>query len=208
MRVRSIERLASDERRQDPHRHRRLDLSAVARRLLSRQARRKRKSSNMRRGSWRDRDQRAPSTAARSPKSWETWAGDRSRRLPVRGQRLALLRHAVPKLCRSGEGYRQFLRAGLRRARAEARADPVACSPRAANSTATISPRFIDLLPEKLDGITLRHAIEPRHESFRDDALLRPLPRAQYRGRVRRRRRIIRASRPIPRTSPMLGCSG
>ena len=29
--------------------------------------------------------------------------------------------------------------------------------------------RFIDLLPEKLDGITLRHAIEPREESFRDD---------------------------------------
>ena len=28
---------------------------------------------------------------------------------------------------------------------------------------------FIDLLPERLDGIKLRHAIEPRHESFRDD---------------------------------------
>jgi uncharacterized protein YecE (DUF72 family) len=28
---------------------------------------------------------------------------------------------------------------------------------------------FFDLLPEKLDGITLRHAIEPRHESFRDE---------------------------------------
>jgi len=29
---------------------------------------------------------------------------------------------------------------------------------------------FIDLLPVDLDGITLRHAIEPRHDSFRDDA--------------------------------------
>jgi len=29
--------------------------------------------------------------------------------------------------------------------------------------------RFIDLLPNELDGISLRHAIEPRHESFRDD---------------------------------------
>ena len=28
---------------------------------------------------------------------------------------------------------------------------------------------FIDLLPEKLDGMTLRHAIEPRHESYRDE---------------------------------------
>ena len=28
---------------------------------------------------------------------------------------------------------------------------------------------FIDLLPSELDGMKLRHAIEPRHESFRDD---------------------------------------
>jgi len=31
---------------------------------------------------------------------------------------------------------------------------------------------FIDLLPERLDGIALRHAIEPRHESFRDNAFV------------------------------------
>src|SRR5207245_283054 len=28
---------------------------------------------------------------------------------------------------------------------------------------------FIELLPETLEGLKLRHAIEPRHESFRDD---------------------------------------
>jgi uncharacterized protein YecE (DUF72 family) len=28
---------------------------------------------------------------------------------------------------------------------------------------------FIDLLPDELDGLKLRHAIEPRHDSFRDD---------------------------------------
>lgn len=28
---------------------------------------------------------------------------------------------------------------------------------------------FLDLLPKELDGIKLRHAIEPRHESFRDE---------------------------------------
>jgi uncharacterized protein YecE (DUF72 family) len=28
---------------------------------------------------------------------------------------------------------------------------------------------FIDLLPEALEGITLRHAIEPRHDSFNDE---------------------------------------
>ena len=32
--------------------------------------------------------------------------------------------------------------------------------------------RFIDLLPEQLNGVALRHAIEPRHESFRDDRFL------------------------------------
>jgi uncharacterized protein YecE (DUF72 family) len=29
---------------------------------------------------------------------------------------------------------------------------------------------FFELLPRKLDGIPLRHVIEPRHESFRDEA--------------------------------------
>jgi uncharacterized protein YecE (DUF72 family) len=28
---------------------------------------------------------------------------------------------------------------------------------------------FFDLLPRELDGIPLRHAIEPRHDSFRDE---------------------------------------
>ncbi len=32
-----------------------------------------------------------------------------------------------------------------------------------------MSPDFIDLLPEKIDGINLRHVIEPRHDSFNDD---------------------------------------
>ena len=29
--------------------------------------------------------------------------------------------------------------------------------------------RFIDLLPAEWDGVKLRHAIEPRHDSFRDE---------------------------------------
>jgi uncharacterized protein YecE (DUF72 family) len=28
--------------------------------------------------------------------------------------------------------------------------------------------RFLDLIPERQDGVPLRHALEPRHESFRD----------------------------------------
>ena len=31
---------------------------------------------------------------------------------------------------------------------------------------------FLDLLPRTLDGLSLRHAIEPRNESFRDDRFL------------------------------------
>ncbi len=30
--------------------------------------------------------------------------------------------------------------------------------------------RFLDLIPDVQDGVTLRHALEPRHESFRDPA--------------------------------------
>ncbi|HVL30440.1 MAG TPA: DUF72 domain-containing protein, partial [Sphingomicrobium sp.] len=29
--------------------------------------------------------------------------------------------------------------------------------------------RFLDLLPAEKDGVRLRHAIEPRHDSFRDE---------------------------------------
>ena len=31
---------------------------------------------------------------------------------------------------------------------------------------------FLDLLPRKVAGVTLRHAVEPRHESFRDPAFV------------------------------------
>jgi uncharacterized protein YecE (DUF72 family) len=30
--------------------------------------------------------------------------------------------------------------------------------------------RFLDLIPDKQDGVPIRHALEPRHESFRDPA--------------------------------------
>ena len=30
--------------------------------------------------------------------------------------------------------------------------------------------RFLDLIPDAQDGVSLRHALEPRHESFRDPA--------------------------------------
>jgi uncharacterized protein YecE (DUF72 family) len=32
--------------------------------------------------------------------------------------------------------------------------------------------RFLDLIPDAQDGVRLRHALEPRHESFRDPAFL------------------------------------
>ena len=40
---------------------------------------------------------------------------------------------------------------------------------RSSGSTATTSPRSSTCIPDELDGIKLRHAFEPRHESFSDD---------------------------------------
>jgi len=51
---------------------------------------------------------------------------------------------------------------------------------------------LIDLLPAEWDGVKLRHAIEPRHDSFRDEtffALCRDRDVAGHRPRARARER-------------------
>lgn len=101
------------------------------------------------------------------PKSWETWA----RTVPdafhftVKGSRFCVMRS---RLCEGAEGIGNFFAQGF-----------VALGPKLGPILWQFAPRrqfdrddiagFIDLLPERLDGIALRHAIEPRHESFRDD---------------------------------------
>ena len=103
-----------------------------------------------------------------SPKSWANW----ERTVPddfqfaIKGSRFVVTR---PKLSDAGEGLGNFLAQGM-----------TALGPKLGPIIWQFAPRrkferedmaaFIKLLPSKLDGIELRHVIEPRHESFRDEA--------------------------------------
>lgn len=104
------------------------------------------------------------------PKSWETW----ERTVPdgfqfaIKGSRFCVTRS---RLCDGAEGIGNFFAQGF-----------AALGPKLGPILWQFAPRrkfdaddiagFIDLLPESLDGIKLRHAIEPRDESFRDDKFL------------------------------------
>lgn len=103
-----------------------------------------------------------------SPKSWQNWAATAPDgfQFAVKGSRFCVTR---TKLAGAGDGIASFLDQGL-----------VALGPKlgpilwmfAARRTFDREDiaRFTDLLPEQLDGMPLRHVIEPRHESFRDEA--------------------------------------
>jgi uncharacterized protein YecE (DUF72 family) len=102
-----------------------------------------------------------------SPKSWANWA----RTVPdgfqfaVKGSRFCVARS---RLGDGAEGIANFLAQGL-----------TALGPKLGPIMWQFAPRrqfdaddiaaFIHLLPDEVDGFRLRHAIEPRHESFRDD---------------------------------------
>jgi uncharacterized protein YecE (DUF72 family) len=101
------------------------------------------------------------------PKSWETW----EKTVPdgfqfaVKGSRFCVTRS---RLCEGAEGIGNFFAQGF-----------AALGPKLGPILWQFAPRrkfdrddiagFIDLLPETLDGMKLRHAIEPRHDSFNDD---------------------------------------
>jgi uncharacterized protein YecE (DUF72 family) len=101
------------------------------------------------------------------PKSWEAW----EKTVPdgfqfaVKGSRFCVMRS---RLCEGAEGIGNFVAQGF-----------AALGPKLGPMLWQFAPRrkfdrddiagFIDLLPEKLDGLKLRHAIEPRHESFNDE---------------------------------------
>jgi uncharacterized protein YecE (DUF72 family) len=103
-----------------------------------------------------------------SRKSWEAWgaAVPDGFQFAVKASRYCVTR---PKLADAGEGIGNFYDQGLSalgpklgptlwmlaKFRKFDRED-IAC--------------FLKLLPRSLDGLALRHAIEPRHESFRDEA--------------------------------------
>ena len=105
-----------------------------------------------------------------SPKSWENWAATvpEGFQFAVKGSRFIVTR---PKLADAGEGIDNFFAQGL-----------TALGPKLGPILWQFAPRrqfnrediagFLKLLPNRLEGIDLRHAIEPRHESFRDDRFL------------------------------------
>lgn len=86
-------------------------------------------------------------------------------RFAVKGSRYCVTR---PKLAEAGEGLEVFLAQGLLVLRE--RLGPLLwmLAARRRFDRDDIA-RFLDLLPSERDGVRLRHAIEPRHDSFRDE---------------------------------------
>jgi uncharacterized protein YecE (DUF72 family) len=103
-----------------------------------------------------------------SPKSWENWAKavPDGFQFAIKGSRFVVTR---PMLIDAGEGIGNFLAQGL--TALGDRLGPILwmfAARRKFDREDTAA--FLDLLPEKHDGVPLRHVIEPRHESFRDEA--------------------------------------
>ncbi len=102
-----------------------------------------------------------------SPKSWQNWekVAPDGFQFAVKGSRYCVMK---PKLAEAGEGLTGFFAQGF--AALGTKLGPILwqfASRRKFDRDDMAG--FIDLLPEELDGIQLRHAIEPRNESFNDD---------------------------------------
>ena len=102
-----------------------------------------------------------------SPKSWQAWADTvpDGFQFTVKASRYCVTR---PKLADAGEGIGNFFAQGLS-----------ALGPKLGPTLWMFAKfrkfdrediaAFLKLLPGEVDGVRLRHAIEPRHESFRDE---------------------------------------
>ena len=103
-----------------------------------------------------------------STKSWDAWAGTvpADFQFAVKGSRFCVTR---PKLADAAEGVQAFLTQGL--TRLSGKLGPILwmLAARRRFDRDDIAA-FLSLLPKTFDGCSLRHAIEPRHESFRDEA--------------------------------------
>jgi len=103
-----------------------------------------------------------------SPKSWAAWADTvpDDFQFAVKASRYCVTR---PRLAEAGEGISNFYAQGLS-----------ALGPKLGPTLWMLAKfrkfdrediaGFLKLLPRELEGLPLRHAIEPRHKSFRDDA--------------------------------------
>ena len=102
-----------------------------------------------------------------SPKSWAAWekVAPDGFQFAVKGSRFCVMK---TKLAEANEGLSGFFAQGF-----------AALGPKLGPILWQFASRrkfdpddiagFIDLLPSELDGMKLRHAIEPRHESFHDE---------------------------------------
>lgn len=101
------------------------------------------------------------------PKSWETWekVAPDGFQFAIKGSRYCVSRS---KLAESGDSIANFFGQGFQIL--GPKLGPILWQfAKFKRFDADDIAAFIDLLPVDLDGITLRHAIEPRHESFRDE---------------------------------------
>jgi uncharacterized protein YecE (DUF72 family) len=102
-----------------------------------------------------------------SPKSWAAWADavPDGFQFAIKGSRYCVTR---PRLADAGEGIGNFLDQGL--TALGAKLGPLLWMLAARRKfDADDIEAFFKLLPEEHDGLKLRHVIEPRHESFRDE---------------------------------------
>ena len=100
--------------------------------------------------------------------TWAKWgdAAPDGFQFAVKGSRYCVTR---PNMCDAGEGIGNFFAQGL-----TALGDKLGpilwmLAARRKFDREDIAA-FLDLLPERYEGVALRHVIEPRHESFRDEA--------------------------------------
>ena len=103
-----------------------------------------------------------------STQSWAKWeqAVPDGFQFAIKGSRFCVTR---PKLAEAGEGVGNFLAQGL--STLGPKLGPILWMLAARRRfDRQDMDRFLALLPRTLDGLPLRHVIEPRHESFRDQA--------------------------------------
>ena len=110
------------------------------------------------------------------PKSWEAWekVAPEGFQFAVKGSRYCVMKS---KLAEVGEGLAGFFAQGF--AALGPKLGPILWQfTHYRHFDRDDIAAFIDLLPEQVEGVNLRHAIEPRHASF-DDAKFFDLCRAR-----------------------------
>lgn len=105
-----------------------------------------------------------------SPKSWENWATavPDGFQFAVKGSRYVVTRS---RLADAGEVIGNFLAQGLT-ALGDKLGPILWMLARHRKLDREDIAAFLNLLPNKHDGVPLRHVIEPRHESFRDEVFV------------------------------------